>query len=138
MKCRYNPYCPCAHCRAHGYLWPAVLICLGVLFLLDQMGHTHWMNFDFTWPALLIVVGLGKLLEHSASVEGHIPREYGPPAWQSRDQRYGTTPYPGQPTAPGAPGYPVPPPIVTPPPVPQAGFIAPGSTVKGPDDQGGA
>ena len=56
---------------------PLVLITIGVLFLLDQMGHAHWMGFDFTWPALLIVIGLIKLLEHSASTNGHIPREYG-------------------------------------------------------------
>ena len=56
---------------------PAVLITIGVLFLLDQMGHMHWMDFGFTWPALLIVIGLIKLLEHSASINGHVPREYG-------------------------------------------------------------
>jgi hypothetical protein len=138
MRYRYNNSCPCPRCRAHGYTGPAVLITLGVLFLLDQMGHAHWMQFDFTWPAILIVIGLIKLLEHSASLEGHIPREYGTPAWQSRDQRFETHPYPGPPPAPGAPGYPVPPAVVTPPPVSQAGFIGPGPSVKEPDDRGGA
>ncbi len=76
MRYRYNPYCPCPRCRAHGFMGPAVLITIGVLFLLDQMGHAHWMDFGFTWPALLIVIGLIKLLEHSASTNGHIPREY--------------------------------------------------------------
>ena len=137
MRYRYNSSCPCPRCRAHGYMGPAVLITIGVLFLLDQMGHVHWMDFSYTWPAILIVVGLIKLLEHGASLEGHLPPQYGPPAWQSRDQRYGAQPYPGQPTPPGAPGY-TPPPTVTPPPVPPAGFIAPGSTVKGPDERGGA
>ncbi len=139
MRYRYNNSCPCPRCRAHGYMGPAVLITIGVLFLFDQIGRAHWMDFGFTWPAILIVIGLIKLLEHSASTDGHIPREYGrPPAvWQPGDQRYGTTPYPGQPGAPGTPGYP-PPPVVTPPPVPQAGFIAPGQPVKGPDERGGA
>jgi len=140
MRYRYNSACPCPRCRAHGYMGPAVLITLGVLFLLDQMGHMHWMDFGFTWPALLIVIGLVMLLQHSASMEGHIPREYGrPPAWPPQDPRYGT-PYPGQPY-PGQPpqgqGYP-PPPVVTPPPTPTAGFIAPGSSPKGPDERGGA
>jgi hypothetical protein len=98
---------------------PAVLITIGVLFLFDQMGRAHWMDFGFTWPALLIVIGLIKLLEHSASINGHIPREYGatmPPSV-------------GQPPAPGTPGYPgyVPPqpPVVTPPaPMQPAGFIS--------------
>ena len=134
MRYRYNSACPCPRCRAHGLMGPAMLITIGVLFLLDQMGHVHWMEFNFTWPALLIVAGLVMLLERSASIDGHIPRQYGPPAWNPRDQRYGTQPYPGQPPA---SGY-VPPPVVTPPPVPQAGFIAPGSPVKGPDERGGA
>lgn len=137
MRYRYNSACPCPRCRAHGFMGPAVLITIGVLFLLDQMGHVHWMEFNFTWPALLIVIGLVLLLQQSASMDGHIPRQYGPPAWQSRDQGYGMPPYPGQPPAPGAPGY-VPPPVVTPPPASPAGFIGPGSNVKGPDQRGGA
>ena len=131
MRCRYNPNCLCARCRAHGYMGPTVLITLGVLFLLDQMGHANWMEFHFTWPALLIVIGVVKLLEHGASTEGHIPREYGSPAWQSRDQRY----YPGQP---GSPNYPGAPPVVTPPPGQPAGFVTPPPPAKGPDEQGGA
>ncbi len=135
MRYKYNSSCPCARCRAHGYMGPVVLITIGVLFLLDQMGHASWMEFGYTWPALLIVIGLVMLLSHTASIEGHIPRQYGP-AWD-RNQRYGNPPYPGQPPAPGAPGYPVPPPVVTPPPAPPAGFIAPGSNVKPPDERGG-
>ena len=76
MRYRYNRSCSCPRCRAHGFMGPAVLITIGVLFLLDQMGRAHWMDFSFTWPALLIVIGLIKLLEHSASTNGHIPREY--------------------------------------------------------------
>jgi hypothetical protein len=103
---------------------PAVLITIGVLFLFDQMGRTHWMEFGFTWPALLIVIGVIKLLEHSASINGHVPREYGA----------NLPPQPGQPIPPGTPVYSQPQsPIVTQPPIAPAGFITPGS---GPDDQG--
>lgn len=124
MKYRYNQYCPCGRCRAHGYMGPAVLITIGVLFLLDQMGHMHWMDFGFTWPALLIVIGLIKLLEHSASIAGHIPREYGVnlPANAA------------QPMPPVQPVYPPQGPIAPPPPVSPAGFISSGS---GPDAKGG-
>jgi len=55
MRFRYNPYCSCSRCRAHGFMGPVVLITIGVLFLLDQLGHSHWMDFGSTWPALLIV-----------------------------------------------------------------------------------
>jgi|HubBroStandDraft_6_1064221.scaffolds.fasta_scaffold245806_2 hypothetical protein len=131
MRYRYNKYCSCPRCSAHGYMGPALLITIGVLFLLDQMGHAYWMKFGFTWPALLIVLGLIKLLEHSASTNGHVPREYNAPL----------PPTPGQPIAPGTgyagyPGYPVQPQgtVVTPPPAPPVGSIGPG-TYRGPDDQ---
>jgi len=52
MRYRYNPYCACPRCRAHGYMGPAVLITLGVLFLLSEITATYWLNFDRTWPAL--------------------------------------------------------------------------------------
>jgi len=134
MKFRYNPSCSCARCRAHGYMGPAVLITIGVLFLIDQMGHAYWMEFHFTWPALLIVIGVVMLLSHSASMEGHVPRGQYPPAWQPPSQM------PGNLTHPVSGGYPVPPapPVAPPPPIPPAGFITPGNTVKTPDDRGGA
>jgi hypothetical protein len=47
----------------------AILITLGVLFLLNEMGL---MLFDDSWPALLIVIGLFMYLGRSASTEGHI------------------------------------------------------------------
>ena len=55
---------------------PAVLITLGVLFLLDQVTHVYWMEFGRTWPALLIVIGLIMFLQHNAPATGHVPREY--------------------------------------------------------------
>ena len=76
MKYRYNPSCGCARCRAHGFMGPAVLITLGVLFLLDQVVHVYWMEFGRTWPALLIVIGLVMFLQHNAPATGHVPREY--------------------------------------------------------------
>jgi hypothetical protein len=54
---------------------PAVLITLGVLFLLDQVVHVYWMEFGRTWPALLIVIGLVMFLQHNAPATGHVPRE---------------------------------------------------------------
>src|ERR1700759_1291846 len=119
MRYRYNPACSCARCRAHGYMGPAVLITIGVLFLLDQMGHAHWMDFGFSWPALLIVIGLIKLLEHSASIAGHIPREY----------TLSQPPNPGQPMQPPGTLYPGQQgPIQPAPPIQPAGFITPAST----------
>jgi Domain of unknown function (DUF5668) len=125
MRYRYNPYCSCSRCRAHGFMGPVILITIGVLFLLDQIGRSHWMNFDNTWPALLIVIGLIMFLKHNASAEGHVPRDYPGMVQPGR---------PGQPMPPGAQWYPPQPPIVTPPPVPSAGSITPGANWKNPDD----
>lgn len=127
MKYRYNPDCPCARCRAHGYKGPAILITIGVLFLLDQIGHAHWMDFGFSWPALLIVIGLISLLEHSASTNGHIPREY----------MANRAAVPGQqwPAPAAPPAYPAPGSVVTPPPMPSAGAITSGSSIVAPSDR---
>lgn len=89
---------------------PAVLITLGVLFLLDQVVHVYWMEFGRTWPALLIVIGLVMFLQHNAPATGHIPREY-------------MAVPPIQPVAAWQPPQPQQwhPPVVTPPQPPEAG-----------------
>ena len=125
MRYRYNPQCSCGRCRAHGFMGPVVLITLGVLFLLDQLTHVRWLDFDRTWPAFLIVIGLVMFLQHNASMAGHVPRQFGPgpPAWQSQDQHYGTQPYPPQPPA-------------ATPPAPAAGQAPPGTNWNNPNDPG--
>lgn len=62
--------CSCARCRCRGLMGPVILITLGVLFLLPQFFHR--VNFGDLWPIILIVIGVVKLLESSASTEGHV------------------------------------------------------------------
>jgi hypothetical protein len=63
--------CQCARCRARRLMGPAMLMTVGVLFLLD---HTlHAARLGQTWPVFLLAVGAVKLLQGSASIEGHIP-----------------------------------------------------------------
>jgi phage shock protein C len=38
-------------------IWGAVLIGLGVVFLLQNFGFAHYLQLDKTWPVLLIVLG---------------------------------------------------------------------------------
>lgn len=64
-----NRTCQCPRCRARGLMGAAILITLGVLFLLDEFSR---LRFDDSWPALLIVIGLVLYLGRSASTEGHI------------------------------------------------------------------
>jgi hypothetical protein len=48
---------------------PAILITLGVLFML----HEYWvLRFHETFPVLLIVIGILLYLGRSASTEGHV------------------------------------------------------------------
>ncbi len=117
MRYRYNPYCSCGRCRIRGFMGPAVLITLGVLFLLDQLTHVRWLDFGSTWPAFLIVIGLIMFLEHNASPAGHVPREY----------------VAIPPTTVGGAGYVAPPqtPVVPPPPV---ASVAPDTNWNRPND----
>ncbi len=89
-----NPRCRCARCRMSGIMGPAVLITLGVLFLIDQFDWGWHHGFGHTWPVLLIVIGVVQVLKYTAPVEGHIPV-----------------------------GYAAQPPVVTPPPAPPAGSL---------------
>jgi hypothetical protein len=62
------PRCMCERCRTRRIMAPAMLVTLGVLFLLDT---TTRVGFGRTWPAILLVVGVVKLMQSNASSEGH-------------------------------------------------------------------
>jgi cell wall-active antibiotic response 4TMS protein YvqF len=64
-----NRRCPCARCRAHGLIGAAILVTLGVLFLLDTNGIV-W--FRQSWPVLLLVIGASIFFSRTASTENHI------------------------------------------------------------------
>jgi len=61
--------CQCANCRARRLMGPAMIVTIGVLFLLENL---RVANFGHTWPVILLVVGAVKLLQGSASTEGHV------------------------------------------------------------------
>jgi len=61
--------CMCEHCRTRRLMGPAILITLGVLFLLDS---TSRFEFHRTWPAILLVIGVVKLWQSNASSAGHV------------------------------------------------------------------
>jgi hypothetical protein len=85
--------CYCERCRTRRIMGPAILVTLGVLFLLDNISR---VSFERTWPAILLVIGVVKLMQSNASSEGHI----------------GVLPRGGPVISPGVPG-------VMPPPAPQ-------------------
>ncbi len=61
--------CYCERCRTRRLLGPAILVTIGVLWLLDA---TARVSFDKTWPAILLVIGVVKLMQSNASSDGHV------------------------------------------------------------------
>ncbi|HVN21735.1 MAG TPA: DUF5668 domain-containing protein [Dongiaceae bacterium] len=76
----YRPACMCERCRTRKLMGPAMLVTLGVLFLLDEVSR---INFGKTWPAILLVIGVVRLMQSNASYSGHVgplpPGTYPPP-----------------------------------------------------------
>jgi hypothetical protein len=70
--------CRCARCTIRALMGPAVVITVGVLFLLQQ---TRGGFFDFgnTYPLILVVIGAILLASSLASTEGHSSSEAAPP-----------------------------------------------------------
>lgn len=66
--------CTCDRCKMRHIMWPALMVTIGVLFLMDNL---HGPGFEHTWPLILLVIGAVKLLQSNASDAGHIG---GPPS----------------------------------------------------------
>ncbi len=62
--------CHCRRCTIRGLMGPAVVITVGVLFLLEQT-HTGF-RFGQTWPIILVVIGVISLASAVAPMDGHI------------------------------------------------------------------
>jgi len=63
--------CHCQSCVIRGLTGPAIVITVGILFLLHQIRGEQFY-FGHTWPVVLLVVGLLQLASSVASREGHI------------------------------------------------------------------
>jgi len=80
-----NRNCRCMRCRASGLMGAAILITLGVLFLLHNYGI---IRLGESSPVLLLVIGGVLLVSRTGSTEGHVQ-----PGWMQ---------YPSVPAAPVA------------------------------------
>ena len=65
--------CACPQCTIRGLMGPAVIITVGVLFLLDQLRGGDF-SFWKTCPVILIVLGIISLAAAAAPTKGHISR----------------------------------------------------------------
>ena len=63
--------CNCRRCMIRGLMGPAVIITVGVLFLLDQV-RGGYFSFGNTFPVILIVIGAISLASALAPADGHI------------------------------------------------------------------
>jgi hypothetical protein len=66
---RAQQRCQCGRCRTRWLMGPAMVLTTGVLFLLQSTGVA---DLGRTWPAWLLVVGIVKLMQSSASSQGHV------------------------------------------------------------------
>jgi cell wall-active antibiotic response 4TMS protein YvqF len=62
--------CHCQRCTIRGLMGPAVIITVGVLFLLDQV-RGGYFSFGNTFPVILIVIGAVSLASALAPADGH-------------------------------------------------------------------
>jgi Domain of unknown function (DUF5668) len=91
-----------------GLMGPAVLVTLGLLFLLANMAD---YPIERTWPILLIVIGAIKVVRYVFPDSGQLnPVPYPPASYQAT---------------------PVSSPVVTPPPAPIAGALGDGGDENG-------
>jgi len=70
--------CSCRRCTIRSLMGPAIVITVGVLFLLSQM-HPGYLNFRQTWPVILLVIGAVSLASSVAPMDGHISGDAPPP-----------------------------------------------------------
>ncbi len=62
--------CTCRRCTIRSLMGPAIIITVGVLFLLSEM-RGGYFDFSNTFPVILIVIGAVSLASALASTEGH-------------------------------------------------------------------
>lgn len=63
--------CSCQSCTIRNLMGPAIVVTLGLLFLLQEV-HGGMLDFGNTWPILLLVIGAIRLASALAPMEGHV------------------------------------------------------------------
>jgi hypothetical protein len=93
--------CTCRRCTIKSLMGPAVIITVGVLFLLQQ---TTALRFGQMSPVILVVIGVISLASAMAPMDGHIsssappvtPVPPVPPAGSAMPPQNPPGTYPGQ------------------------------------------
>lgn len=89
--------CACRRCTIRSLMGPAILITIGVLFLLSEL-QGRYFDFDNTWPVILLVIGAVSLASALAPMDGHIsgPLPPAPPVTPATVPPRPQNPSPGQ------------------------------------------
>ena len=89
--------CACRRCTIRSLMGPAVIITVGLLFLLDQM-RGGFLSFCNTFPIILIVIGFVSLASTLAPMDGHVDGSFPPvppPGAPGAAQSLPQNPFPG-------------------------------------------
>ena len=70
--------CSCRRCTIRSLMGPAILVTIGLLFLLSEIKDG---NFDIwtTYPVIIIVIGAVSLAAALAPMDGHVSSRAVPP-----------------------------------------------------------
>jgi hypothetical protein len=63
--------CSCQRCTIRGFMGPAIITTLGILFLLSELRNGS-LSFGHTFPILFMVIGSILLASALAPMDGHI------------------------------------------------------------------
>jgi hypothetical protein len=89
--------CACRRCTIRSLMGPAIVITVGLLFLLDQM-RGGYFDFGNTFPVIFIVIGAVSLAAALAPMDGHTDGSYPPvppPGAPGSAQDLPQNPFPG-------------------------------------------
>jgi hypothetical protein len=70
--------CHCPRCTIRALMGPAVVITIGVLFLLQEV-RGGYFDIGNTYPLILVVIGAILLASSLASMQGHVEPANVPP-----------------------------------------------------------
>ena len=54
----FQPPNPGGTRRSSGFWGGAILVLVGLYFLLRNLGYLYWLSFDIVWPVVLIAIGV--------------------------------------------------------------------------------
>ena len=74
---RRGYFCACQRCRTRNITGPVMMITVGIVGLLSAF---HILGWNRSWPLFLIAFGAVRMVQSSASTEGHVQYVPAPPA----------------------------------------------------------